>query len=270
MKTIKFLYISLTLFFLGCSQQINYIGDVINYSRYTVQVTDISTLPQIFYKNPIGGSNVIDLVAPSGKVFVVVKYDIKNTTSSNLSYLDFPDIKLIDADSNELVPDSEATMTYMLSNEMKSILNSNDSELTSEDYASAKKMEEELDIKKMEEAVDIKPNVKSPRVQVFVVSKDKFNESWKIKVGDTLVSLKSKRVDGKSKTEVSSNTAPAKVTSWEDCYSAAYKEISDATAEDLIKEGTYKTKDEIPEQELVPQGVRMGLEEDCKEKSKGK
>jgi hypothetical protein len=80
----------------------------------------------------------------------------------------------------------------------------------------------------------------------------------------------SQSVDDKSKIEASSNTAPANETSWEDCYSAAYKEISDATAEDLIKEGTYKTKDEIPEQELVPEGVRMGLEQDCKEKSNSK
>jgi len=269
MKAIKFFYISITLFFLGCGQQVTYyIGDVINDSKYTAQVTEVSTLSHIVSKNPIDGSNDIDLVAPSGKVFVVVKYEIKNTTSSNLKFLDFPDIKLIDSESNELDPDIDATSSYSVSKEFTHIANSNASELTSGNDAFTKEMDQEI---------LIKPNEKSLKVEVFVVSKDKFNESWNVKVGDTLVSLKSKPVDVKSKNQqssntspASSNTAPAKVTSWEDCYSASYKEISDTTAEDLIREGIYKTKDEIPEQELVPEGIRMGLEEDCKEKSKSK
>ena len=75
-------------------------------------------------------------------------------------------------------------------------------------------------------------------------------------------------VDDQTKIEASNNNAPANENSWEDCYTAAYIKFSELSAEDLIMQGEYKTKDEIPEQELVPQGARIILEEDCKEEFK--
>jgi hypothetical protein len=56
--------------------------------------------------------------------------------------------------------------------------------------------------------------------------------------------------------------------SFDECYSRTYKEKSDESAKELLKEGSYKLKDEIPEQELVPQGLRTLIEEDCKASSK--
>ncbi len=71
----------------------------------------------------------------------------------------------------------------------------------------------------------------------------------------------------KEKTSVSSKTNLPK-ESYDECYSRSYKEISDENAQQLLKEGKYKNREEIPEQELVPQGLRMTLEEDCKERTK--
>jgi hypothetical protein len=71
----------------------------------------------------------------------------------------------------------------------------------------------------------------------------------------------------KSKHENKINVS-ASNESFDECYSRTYKQISDENAADLLKEGKYKSKDEIPEQDLVPQGLRMTIEEDCKQSAK--
>jgi PBP1b-binding outer membrane lipoprotein LpoB len=66
---------------------------------------------------------------------------------------------------------------------------------------------------------------------------------------------------GKKSDPVSTQAAEVKKLTPEECYEKAYAEIRDASIADLKKSGNNGP---YAEQELVPQGVRMSLEEDCK------
>ena len=66
---------------------------------------------------------------------------------------------------------------------------------------------------------------------------------------------------GKKSDPVPTQAAEAKKLTPEECYEKAYVEIRDASIADLKKSGNNGP---YAEQELVPQGVRMSLEEDCK------
>jgi hypothetical protein len=66
---------------------------------------------------------------------------------------------------------------------------------------------------------------------------------------------------GKKSDAVPTPAAEAKKLTPEECYDKAYAEIKDASIADLKKSGNNGP---YAEQELVSQGVRMSLEEDCK------
>ena len=96
---------------------------------------------------------------------------------------------------------------------------------------------------------------------------NKFNKSYALILSYFLFSILLLGCGDKSNSDLTKKTATPKET-FDECYARVYEKISNDTAKELIEEKKYKTKNEIPEQELVPQGLRMTIEDDCKANTK--
>lgn len=151
------------------------VGDTLQAGSVELQITSTSLEKSV-------GDSFIKASSAEGGVYVVVNWTYKNISGKPLSAFKQPSINLVDPNGTVYNKDVNATSSYAMS--------------------------EKVDEKFLS---DLNPDIKVKAAAVFEVSEAKFNDSWKIKIDDTLISFKKNNAS-----QVSTNDQPKSAAGWSD------------------------------------------------------
>ncbi len=133
-----------------------YIGDSFRENDIEAKVISVEK------REYVGAEGFVKEVSKGG-VFVVVQWEYKNVSDQPISAFDATSITLLDANDNEYKPDIAASASFTTES------NTNEKILS-----------------------DLNPGLSVNGAEVFEVAKDKFSDSWKLRIGDSIVNFKAK------------------------------------------------------------------------------
>ena len=192
----KFILVALTMFFIvscGSSEtsssqdtsQLIYIGDSFVSGDLEAKVSSVETRDRV-------GGEFFNKVVSDGGTYLVVRWEYKNISNQPVGAFDKDSLKLLDPQGNEYNPDIDATSSFAT--------------------------EENLNEKIFS---DLNPGISVKGAEVFEVAKDKLSDDWKIKVGNTLVSLKNKPTNTPAEAAPVATPAEAAINSFSPSFDCA-------------------------------------------------